>query len=968
MPKLVDPDLPLILVFRALGLKGDRQVLEYVVYKTEGEHKDHEMMNILKPSLEVTTIHSSEDALNYLGTRSILATRGINTTQIKRLSFAKEVLSCCFFPHLGVTSINHKEKAFFLGYVTHILLSVVLGRRKEDDMEHIANKRLESAGTLLARLFRSLLSDLRKDIAKKAQKLVDQGELIDFKKCIDDKKITSGLRYSLSTGNWVKQGTTAPPQPGVAQVLQRLTYASTLSHLRRVNLDVGKSTRPRQLHSTHWGVICPSETPEGQTCGLIKNLALMTFISIGCNSSIVRNALDTLNVKTLSNLTSRHLSQMSNRNDFQIKTHKIFLNGVWYGIYGDAEKIVNMIREVKNMRICNQNMYHKPDSEDLLLCFMELGIVHDIVYGEIHIYTDWGRCMRPLFVVDKELQRLKIRKKHLNNLDTTKVSDSKHCWLNFLWLGLLEYVGVEEEETAMIAMSLEDLNKAKMSLDVFETEDPYCTSYTHCEIHPSMMFGVAACMIPFSDHNQSPRNTYQSAMGKQSVGIYALNFRFRMDTNGLVLYYPQKPLATPQSAQYLNLRELPTGINAIVAIACYSGYNQEDSILMNQSSFERGLFRSISFRTYKSEEQAVSAHIRENFERPDRNAVGSKNLNYENLDDDGLAPPGSKIHTGDVIIGKTVCAFSKTVYNTFHFKKDTSIQSRLTETAVVDRVLLTTNDKGERFVQTRVRCVSIPQIGDKFASRHGQKGVCGATYTQEDMPFSREGIVPDLIINPHAIPSRMTIGHLIECLVAKVASLSGISGDSTPFSDMTVNEITDKLHNLGYQKHGWEVMFNGHTGQPLPNMIFIGPTYYQRLKHMVADKIYSRSSGKVTNLTRQPLEGRAREGGLRFGEMERDCIISHGAASFLRERLLLASDVYRLHICEGCGTTAVADFENKSFFCRVCTKRPHTTNGYLAPMDNRYRTPEIIQIMIPYATKLLFQELMSMIILPKIIF
>jgi DNA-directed RNA polymerase II subunit RPB2 len=308
-------------------------------------------------------------------------------------------------------------------------------------------------------------------------------------------------------------------------------------------------------------------------------------------------------------------------------------------------------------------------------------------------------------------------------------------------------------------------------------------------------------------------------------------------------------------------------------------------------------------------------------------------------------------------MGKMIATFSR-LKTAPDFRHDTSIQLHPSENGIVDQVLITSNDKDERLVQIRMRSIRVPQMGDKFASRHGQKGTCGMLYTQEDMPFNQEGIVPDLIINPHAIPSRMTIGHLIECLISKVAALRGSEGDATPFSNITVNEIGQELHNHGYHKHGWEVMFAGISGKPLTNMIFIGPTYYQRLKHLVADKIYCRSRGKVTNLTRQPLEGRKRQGGLRFGEMERDCIISHGAASFLRERLLLVSDVYRMHVCSKCGLIAVADFDKKRFFCGTCQKKE------ISPDSSSQR---VFQVMIPYAAKLLFQELMSMLIKPQIV-
>lgn len=364
-------------------------------------------------------------------------------------------------------------------------------------------------------------------------------------------------------------------------------------------------------------------------------------------------------------------------------------------------------------------------------------------------------------------------------------------------------------------------------------------------------------------------------MGKQAMGIYVTNYQVRMDTLANILYYPQKPLATTRSMEYLRFRELPAGQNAIVAILCYSGYNQEDSVIMNQSSIDRGLFRSVYFRTYMDQEKKIGMTTMEEFEKPTREHVlRLRHGTYEKLDDDGLIAPGTRVSGDDIIIGKTkpipVDSTEMGQRTGSHSKLDASTPLRSTETGIVDQVMLTTNHEGVKFVKVRVRSTRVPQMGDKFASRHGQKGTIGITYRQEDMPFTCEGITPDIIINPHAIPSRMTIGHLVECLLSKVSTLEGSEGDATPFTDVTVEAISEALKKHNYQQRGFEVMYNGHTGRKLAAQVFLGPTYYQRLKHMVDDKIHSRARGPVQILTRQPVEGRSRDGGLRFGEMERD--------------------------------------------------------------------------------------------------
>lgn len=450
-------------------------------------------------------------------------------------------------------------------------------------------------------------------------------------------------------------------------------------------------------------------------------------------------------------------------------------------------------------------------------------------------------------------------------------------------------------------------------------------------------------------------------MGKQAMGVYASNHFLRMDTLAHVLYYPQKPLVCTKSMDLLHFKELPAGCNAVVAIACYTGYNQEDSIIGNQSSIDRGIFRSAFFRTYHDTKNGED----EAFEIPDfRRTLGRRHGTYDKLDFDGLIQPGSTVSGDDIIIGKTALIKSAQkdvdmlggpIINEQSLKerKDVSTQLKHSENGKIDTVVLTANEEGQIFTKIKMRSIRIPQIGDKFASRHGQKGTIGMTYKQEDMPFTQEGITPDLLINPHCIPSRMTIGHLVECLSSKVASLNGLEGDATPFQNSetknTVENISEKLHSLGYQLRGNEVMYNGFTGKKMEVMIFLGPTFYQRLKHMVDDKMHSRGRGPIQILTRQPTEGRSRDGGLRFGEMERDCMISHGAARFLKERLFEVSDKYSMHICETCGLICQANLLEQKFECTICQN-----------------SQSICRVNVPYACKLLIQELMAMQIAPRL--
>jgi len=728
---------------------------------------------------------------------------------------------------------------------------------------------------------------------------VESKREFNFHTSVKSTTITNGFRYALATGNWGDHKKFQQTKAGVSQVLSRYTNASALSHLRRLNTPIGREAKlpkPRQLHNTHWGMVCPAETPEGQSCGLVKNMSLMSHVSIGCEAAPVLSCL-----RTIPSVTAlpKPLSV------------PVFLNGKVAGWTAEPGAVIDRLREARRQ----------------ILLGPETSVTFDGCRAEVRVWTDQGRIYRPLLVAQSVVDG-KVR------------LSGKKSWTELINEGLIEYIDAEEEECCLIAMRPEDIQGPD-------------TAFTHCEIHPSMILGVCASLIPFPDHNQSPRNTYQSAMGKQAMGIHTTNFLQRLDPMANVLFYPQKPLVTTRAMDYMRFGELPAGQNATVAIAVYTGYNQEDSLIMNQSAVDRGLFRSFYYRTYSEQEKKVGILTTETFEDPNPEiTLNMKHGDYGKLDADGLISPGCLVQGEDIVVGKTIPLSgpqNANVREAGYTKRDSSASVKGAEGGRVDKVMLSTNQDGHKFTKVRVRSVRVPQVGDKFASRHGQKGVVGITYRHEDMPFTSEGTVPDIIVNPHAVPSRMTIGHLLECLLGKVSALTGGEGDATPFSEVGVEGMCTIMRQFGYEESGTEEMYNGFTGCKLQAKIFVGPTYYQRLKHMVDDKIHSRARGPVQILTRQPVEGRSRDGGLRFGEMERDCMISHGAAQFLKERLFDASDAFRVHVCKNCGLLAVANLQQNRYYCRACQS-----------------ATDVSQVHLPYACKLLFQELMAMNIAPRL--
>jgi DNA-directed RNA polymerase II subunit RPB2 len=1298
IPRIKQP-IELFVLFRALNIIPDKAICQYVLLDIDAE-MNSELLDFLQASIiDANKYMTQEDALRHI--TSLVAYMPMNmdkeTGAKKKRAFAEEVLNNDIFPHCSTLP----QKLYLLGYMAKKLIQTSKGWLPPDDRDSYINKRIELTGTLLNNLFRNYFNKLVKEMQKQFIREINTGSwrstedfesivnMTNIYKILKSTTIENGINRALATGDFsIKQSNSS--KVGVAQVLNRLTYVASLSHLRRINTPLEKSGEliaPRKLHNTTWGFLCPAETPEGQSIGVVKNISYLGHITIPTNSNPLREYVKPFIIQ---------IEDVKSSSELYGKV-KVFVNGSWIGISDNPNELYADMKDKKYKGIIN----------------IYTSIIFNYKMSEIRICNDGGRLTRPVLKVKNN--KALITKEIIRQLNSKEIGWNDLLTSCKLDESVIEYIDPEEQDHAMIAMRSKDdyLLKEKINEnDINGNNIRY--NYTHCEIHPSTIFGVLASCIPFPEHNQAPRNTYQTAMAKQAMGVYATNFDHRMDKTAYVLNYPTRPLVETRVMNFLHLNNIPSGCQIHVAIMSHTGYNQEDSVLVNKGSIDRGLFLATIYHTEKDEDKNI---IRDEIIRckPDKTKTkGIKFGNYDKLNEKGFIQENKLVENRDVIIAKIIPIKENRNDPTKIIKyEDQSKTFRTTEETYIDKNYTGRNGDGYNFAKVRVRTLRKPVMGDKMcalptqqvltnfgwipicdinitkhqictldgngklsyeyptakfeydhdwsidgplwhiggkdnqiditcttnhklyiqqkgkpyklvetseimssfdsngkiikkgkpcrfqktmeniypdidtitignitynmddwihligifisdgycdtntkciyinpvkdinikmntlnklsisysigylfdgqiyisgdtypdiyqfllkisspsqlpdfvwnlsnrqcrllleflmkgdrkliqyeeddyedkansfyrfktssirlandisrlalhsgysaiienndeyqiyittqnqpainkkndgddgnygddgdseklvhytgkvycievpsshvyymrestyspsliignSSRHGQKGTVGNIIPEMDMPFTKDGLRPDVIINPHAIPSRMTIAQLKETLLGKVLLELGMFGDGTSFGNLDVKTIAKELQRIGYESYGNEVMYNGLTGEQMETSIFIGPVFYQRLKHMVNDKQHSRSIGPMVNLTRQPAEGRSRDGGFRIGEMERDVMIAHGASRFCRERLYDASDKYSIYVCKKCGLTAsYNDGDSKKMYtyadfsihlCKTCGNKT-----------------DFAKVEVPYAFKLLSQELQTINVVPRII-
>ena len=828
---------------------------------------------------EFVNLATQEDAMMYIAEQS-----NLQGTEKEILARVKQRVDSYLFPHIGQNKEDRIKKAITLVKLIKQFLIAKENPKLRTDKDHYANKRVRLSGDLLATLFRVNLGILIRDLQYSLQKSSKRKKFFSIKVLAKSTLFSHRIESSIATGSWTGE------RSGVTQNMDKTNYLATISQLQRVSsmLESGQENfKARTLHPTHFGRFCPIETPEGTEIGLRKNLAIMSRVSTRIE----------LNEKNFfSDLKSLGLDEDS------VDGVEVFFNGNYIGNVSGPENFIESIKEKRRAGDFPGQM----------------SINYNEGFQVISISTEPGRVLRPLVVV-------KDGKSLLTEELLSEIEESKISWSDLISRGIIEYLDAAEEESALIALNKETITEKT----------------THMEVNPISFLGTVTSLVPYANHDQSSRLNRGSKTQKQALGLYSANYLCRLDTDVSLLQYPQKPLV--RSFVYDTLDTYPAGQNLTVAIMTYEGYNMEDALVLNKGSLDRGVGRSFYFRPYSAIEMNYAGALKDEITVPDKDVSGYRMESlYELLDEDGVIYPEAKVSEGEVLIGKTSPPkfLSEAREISVRTKKESSVTLRQEEEGIVESVFVTVDSEGNKIVQVKTRDQRIPEIGDKYATAHGQKGVIGMIANEEDIPFTASGIRPDIMFNPHGLPSRMTVGYLLELLAGKTASIRGEVVDGTAFSGESKKELEEELRDLGFRYDGKETMYNAITGKRLDSKIFVGNLYYLKLKYMVGNKMHGRASGKVALLTRQPIEGRSRGGALRLGEMEQQALVAHGASLLLKERY--DSDKVELPICSKCGAVAIEDKIRGKVYCPECNSE------------------EIEPVEVSYAFKLLFEELQGL--------
>lgn len=898
-------DIPVAIAFKAMGMECDQEIVQMI-------GSEEEILTSVAPCLEEchrAQVFTQLQALKYIGQR-VRQRRVWGGSKKTKVDEAREALHDIVLAHVPVVEWNFKLKAAYLALMVRRVILAKGEQVKGDDRDYYGNKRLELAGQLLSLLFEDLFKKFNSELKRIADMTIPKPRAAQFDiiKHMRQDQITNGLVNAISTGNWsIKRF--KMERAGVTQVLSRLSFISALGMMTRISSQFEKTRKvsgPRSLQPSQWGMLCPSDTPEGEACGLVKNLALMTHITTDMEEDPIIRLAFNLGVEDIQLLSGEEMTSS--------RVYLVFLNGNILGVIRDHKKLV------RTFRLMRRSGYI---SEFVSVCTNH---THMCVY----ISTDGGRLCRPYIIVQKGQPLVKQR--HIEEL-----TQGFRSFDDFLKEGLVEYLDVNEENDCMISLYESGITR--------ET--------THLEIEPFTILGVCAGLIPYPHHNQSPRNTYQCAMGKQAMGTIGYNQRNRIDTLMYLLCYPQAPLVKSKTIELIHFDKLPAGQNATVAVMSFSGYDIEDALVLNKASLDRGFGRCL---VYRKQACTLKRYTNQSFDKvmgPMVDASTHKPIwKHEALDSDGICSPGERMENRQVLVNKWMPTVTMNPIQQSPTTqgppqgpeyREVPITYKGAEACYIEKVLISSNPEEAFLIKILQRQTRRPEIGDKFSSRHGQKGVCGLIVPQEDMPFTDLGICPDIIMNPHGYPSRMTVGKLMELMGSKAGVLDGKFHYGTAFGGDKVCDLSEDLVKHGFNYLGKDFVTSGITGEPLEAYIFFGPIYYQKLKHMVLDKMHARAKGPRAVLTRQPTEGRSRDGGLRLGEMERDCLIGYGASMLLLERLMISSDAFEVDVCGECGLLGY------SGWCEFCKSSRHVST-----------------LKMPYACKLLFQELQSMNIVPRL--